>query len=386
VDAAPRAAIPTPIRPRSSRPRADLPRGRPQAEGEQQDAVNTLSKKLAGTDKPGAELKKTIERELREDDPDFSFAEDVDPWLGDRIALFATNITVSGREPDAQVAIVAPAKDADKARETLEAELGERDKGEPAPRVVERTHRDVKYKVETNEDSALAIVDDYVVFGNDQGVKAAIDAREGSSLANADPYKKAREKVAKDGLGIMYVSTQQLLSALGPQGAALRPALGQLGDSLAVALDADETRSGPRRPRSASRRRPQGRRREGARRDARHRVARRRDPDIGGQIEQSLRQFGQLGASAASTSSRCSARSRSRPASTCARTSCPGWATAASSCRATTSPRCRARSSCAPRTRTRRRRSSRSSGGRCAAWSPGVTVRKLSGVSASTRA
>ena len=266
-------------------------------EGDQQDAVNALSEKLAGTDQPGAELKRLIEREMREDDPDFSFKEDVDPWLGDRIGLFVTNVTVSGTEPDAEAAFVAPTEDADKARETLERELGERDEGDPAPKVVERTHRDVEYKVETNEDTAVAIVDEYAVMGTDRGVKAAIDAREGSSLASSDDYKEARGKVADDGVGIAYVGTSQLLAALGPQGAALRPVLGQAGRSIAVALDAEEDAI---RVESAA----VGVTSPAVEGDVAGVIGALPSTswlaagtaDVGGQLEQSLRQFGQLGA------------------------------------------------------------------------------------------
>ena len=266
-------------------------------EGDEQDAVNALGQKLAGTDRPGADLKRLIERELREDDRDFSFAKDIDPWLGDRIAVFVSRIAVSGTSPKAQAAVVAPAEDTGKARTALEAALRERDAGEPAPRVVERTYRDVDLKVETTRDTAVAIVDDYAVVGDEGAVKAAIDAREGEALAGADAYRQARAEVAEDGLGIAYVGTSQLISALGPRAAAVRPLLGRAGRSLAVALDADPDAlriesaavgvTGPA---------PRG--------DAARVVGdlpgaawlAAGTPDVGTQLEESLRQAGQLGA------------------------------------------------------------------------------------------
>src|SRR3712207_8630139 len=48
-----------------------------------------------------------------------------------------------------------------RSKEVLEEGLTKRERGEKAPRVVDRTHRDVDYKVETNEDSAVVVLEDY---------------------------------------------------------------------------------------------------------------------------------------------------------------------------------------------------------------------------------
>src|SRR3712207_1321249 len=126
-----------------------------------------------------------------------------------------------------------------RSKEVLEEGLTKRERGEKAPRVVDRTHRDVDYKVETNEDSAVVVLEDYAIAGTDAGVKAAIDASKGEKLADAEAFKRARDQVPSDGLGFGYIGTRQLLSGLGAQGEALRPLLGSVGESAAFALKAE---------------------------------------------------------------------------------------------------------------------------------------------------
>ena len=201
------------------------------------DDIKELAKKLSGEEDPGGAIKRELEKSAREDDPDFRFSEDVEPWLGDRIGVFATELT--GDDPP--LGIVAPTKDSDKARETLERELRAQDKDEPKPQVVERTHRDTKYLVDTAQDEGVAIIDDYAVFGADAAIKAAIDAREGEALAENADYDKAREAIEEDDVGFAYIRVEQLLSGLGPQGAVVSQALQGLGDTVAIGLDGDES-------------------------------------------------------------------------------------------------------------------------------------------------
>ena len=203
-------------------------------EGETADAIDQLGKKLAGVDDVGAEIRKAIEKESREDDKDFSFDEDVDPWLGDRVGLFFHQLN-GGEDDEPQGAVVFATKDADKARSFFDEQLAVLDGGKKG-RVVSRTYRDTEYKVEETDGDAFVVVDDQAVFGDEAGVKAALDARDAESLSEADAFKKARDQVPDDGVGFGYLGIRQLVSSLGPQAAAVQPLLEQAGDQLAFAL------------------------------------------------------------------------------------------------------------------------------------------------------
>ncbi len=201
------------------------------------DDITELAKKLSGEEDPGGALKGAIEKEARETDKDFKFSEDIEPWLGDRVGLYVPRITAGGGETP--VALVAPTTDADAAKKWLERQVRETGEDGQKPQVVERTHRDTQYLVDTTDDEGVAIVDDYAVFGSDEAIKGTLDAKAGDSLADSGEYDKARESVEDDGAGFVYVRVSQLFSGLGPQGAAARQAFQGLGETFAVGLDGD---------------------------------------------------------------------------------------------------------------------------------------------------
>ena len=219
-------------------------------DGQALEDFNAIAKKLSGEDDPGKALRDAFEKDIKEDDPSFSYARDVEPWLGERVGLFVTNVSPgslistggrSGAGADADAAIIAPTEDVDKARDLLEKTLRRGGDDEPTPKVVEKTYRDVKYSLDQANDDALAFIGDVAVVGTDGGVRAAIDASEGEKLSDADAFKKARDEVPdEDGLAFMYVRPQTLLSSFGPQGAVLQPLFASLGDTIAMSLGGDE--------------------------------------------------------------------------------------------------------------------------------------------------
>jgi hypothetical protein len=207
-------------------------------DGETADEIKALSQKLAGTDKPGPELEKLFESAVNEDGGTFTWDGDVAPWIGDRLGVYVTQINASGEDADA--ALVAPTEDADKAKKFLEKDLADKDESDAkAPKVSEKTYKDTKYKVDTANDTAVAILGDYAVTGTESAVKGGIDAHEGEGLADTDDFKKARDQVGSDAVGFGYVKLSALFSALGPQGAAARAALGIVGDTVAFGLDTE---------------------------------------------------------------------------------------------------------------------------------------------------
>lgn len=203
-------------------------------EGETAEDFQALARRVTGEKDPGGAL-----RALLEEKGELDFERDVEPWLGDRLGVFVSSFTTSGAGPDAEVALVAPTDDADAAKKVLERELAERDEGEPAPLLATRKHRDVSYKVDTREDTAVAIVEEYAVTGTQGAVRATIDAAAGEALSETDAFSDARKEVEEDGLGFGYVRVSALLGGLGPQGLAARQLLGGAGETLAFGLDAD---------------------------------------------------------------------------------------------------------------------------------------------------
>ena len=194
---------------------------------EQRDAQAALAK-ILGTADPQGEIVKLFDR------GGVQFARDVEPWLGERVGAAA--LTVGQRGGDNVV--VASSRDDAAARAAL---------GRIAPGAAERTYRGVSYRVDDKRHGlAAGVVDGAVVLGTENGLKAAIDASKGSSLAESDALKEARGKVRQERSGFLYVDVAGALrGALGGAagGAQLAPFVDPIAAALpttiAAALDAE---------------------------------------------------------------------------------------------------------------------------------------------------
>jgi len=163
-----------------------------------------------------------------------TFARDIEPWLGDRAAV-ATMPPAAGAKKDA--VLVAASRDDDAARAALATFL---------PGAAARTYRDVAYRADDKEHAAGAVFGSSLVLGTEEGLKAAIDASKGSSLAESDALKQARDTVSQDRVGLLYLDVAGLVrGALSSAGGAaaqaapfLEPVTQALPRTVAVGLHA----------------------------------------------------------------------------------------------------------------------------------------------------
>jgi hypothetical protein len=170
-------------------------------EGDQKEAIDTILSKFPGGGETGDKLKDLIEQGLRESDAPVSFKKDIEPWLGDEAALFATS-SGRGQPFDAAAGVIAT-DDEDAARAALEKSA--------EGKTSEKTYRDVDYLTDES-DEAGAVFDGFLVLGSESGVKAAIDASKGDSkLSDDEGYQKAIEGAAEDRLGLFYVNMPEVL-------------------------------------------------------------------------------------------------------------------------------------------------------------------------------
>ncbi len=195
---------------------------------EQQDAQAALGKILGTTDPQGQVV-------ALFDQGGVQFARDIEPWLGDRVGAAALTL---GKQGDKIV--VAASRDDAAATAAL---------GRILPGASERSYRGVSYRVATKDGRPLAagVVGDAVVFGSENGLKAAVDASKGSSLAEGDQLKQARSTVRQERSGFLYVDVagflRQALGASGGGAAQLAPFVDPVAQALpktfAAALDAE---------------------------------------------------------------------------------------------------------------------------------------------------
>jgi hypothetical protein len=198
---------------------------------EQADAQAALGRILRTSD-PRGELVRLFDR------GNLDFARDIEPWLGDRVGAAA--LAFGGRGADHVV--VAVSRDDAQARAALTRLL---------PRAAQRSYRGVDYRVGSGREGfAAAVVDHAVVLGTENGLKAAIDASKGKSLAESDELEQARDKVRQERSAFLYVDVAGVLrgalSAAGGQGAQLAPLVEPIAQALpktiAAAVDAEPDR------------------------------------------------------------------------------------------------------------------------------------------------
>src|SRR3954469_22597748 len=128
-----------------------------------------------------------------------NFARAVEPWLGDRVGAAA--LAFGGRSADHVVVAVS--------RDDAQAEAA---LGRLLPNAQRRSYRGVDYRVATGRRGfAAAVVEHAVVFGTENGLKAAIDASKGESLAGTDGLKQARDKVRQERSAFLYVDVAGVL-------------------------------------------------------------------------------------------------------------------------------------------------------------------------------
>lgn len=177
---------------------------------------------LGSTLDPSELIADAIDESFADEDIDASYAEDIEPWLGERgaIAFFSfegfessegstINVantvgsdTGSGSEPTDFVAIVETSDD-DTARDSIERLVslepdGHFEEGEIAG---EPALRDT----ETGS-GGFVFADGFVLAGpSDEALEEALEARDGETLPESEQFEQAQEGLAEERLGFGYV-------------------------------------------------------------------------------------------------------------------------------------------------------------------------------------
>jgi hypothetical protein len=197
---------------------------------DQRAAIEALTAEVAGIEDPGGQIVSLLDDALAEEPGDFTYAEDIEPWLGDRAAFFIRSFEGDGMEPDG--AALVEVTDADAAQDFIDR-VAEADPEFPPE---ERSYEGVDYRAD-EENVAVGLVDDAVVIGTEEAFKVAVDTSGGESLGESDEYDTRTEALDDDQLGVLYLEPEAPVQAavasgdLTPDGA--RIARGLLAGPLA---------------------------------------------------------------------------------------------------------------------------------------------------------
>jgi hypothetical protein len=192
---------------------------RPQ--GEVKKNVESLAESVAGIDDPGAFIVSKIDSSLADSDKGVTYAHDIEPWLGEQAAIFFEHY--DGNDFTGTGAIVQSTD--------TDATQGLIDKLAKSNDVRDASYDGVDYEVKSSDGSVLGIVDDFLVYAEDEGTfKDVVDASKGDALAGADTYSQAISAQPSGSLADAFVDIGGLIKQAGgsidPQAAQAFKAIG----------------------------------------------------------------------------------------------------------------------------------------------------------------
>ncbi|MQA73215.1 MAG: DUF3352 domain-containing protein [Solirubrobacterales bacterium] len=211
-------------------------------DGDQAEAISSLADRVAGIEDPGAAIVAELDKALAHSDAELDYADDVEPWLGDRASVFVRSFEpseVADDVPDFAAAIEVD--DVDAARSFLDrAAESDPDREE------ERSYEGFDYVVGGDQGIAAGIVDDHLVVGTERSLKVAVDASQGESLAESEEFEDRIAALGGDPLAMVFLEPGEVIDATvaeqrtGPGNARfLRPVLaGPLSGPVAIGLSA----------------------------------------------------------------------------------------------------------------------------------------------------
>jgi Protein of unknown function (DUF3352) len=171
------------------------------------DVKAALGKVLNTTD-PGGKIVSLIEGQAKADGHPFNYQQDVAPWLGEQAGIFFTDLTDNAQKGAAVIETTNPGAALAFARKVSGATATT-----PAP----QTYNGASYQTEPDDPTTVfGAVGDFLVTGDVEGFKAAVDADKGDSLGDNSDFKDSLEQLPSDRLGTFYTVPKTLIDALGP--------------------------------------------------------------------------------------------------------------------------------------------------------------------------
>ncbi len=169
------------------------------------EAIDSLAANLGEPD-AGTRVTEALDGLLSDNDVPVTYADDVEPWLGERAGLFVLSFEPSEELGFPDFALLAEVADEDAAQAFID-HLSETDAG----LAEEHTYGDYEYRGGSGE--ALGMIDDVFVLGSEAAFKVAIDAKDGESLAASDEYSDRVDALGDDPLVSVFAEVGMAVDA-----------------------------------------------------------------------------------------------------------------------------------------------------------------------------
>jgi hypothetical protein len=165
--------------------------------------VRAALTKVLDTSDPGQKIVSLIDEEGQQQPPNerFTYAADIDPWLGEKAGFFFTEFTGEG----SGAAVVETTDPAAALASVRKSESGATQTSD---------HGGTTVYTNPSDGDSFATVGDFLVFGDAEPVNAAIDANGGDSLGDDGEFKDALDQLPGDRLGTFYTVPRTLIDAL----------------------------------------------------------------------------------------------------------------------------------------------------------------------------
>ncbi len=176
-------------------------------DGEQADNVDALLAELAELPLPGLDLGdpkgliiSQLESQASDAGVEFSYAEDVEPWLGEKAGFGISEEPESGT----RFVLALETTDEEQARESIDAILSQ-----DSVTYEEDEYEGVSYISAPGDSYRLGVFDGHVVLAPPADFEASVDASEGDSLASNETLTESFDQLGDEGLVSAFVDIEQ---------------------------------------------------------------------------------------------------------------------------------------------------------------------------------
>jgi hypothetical protein len=180
-----------------------------QPAGELKTNVEAIASRL-GVDDLGGTIVSYLEQSALSSDEPLDFEKEVQPWLGESAGIFLTEFDGDDFEGGGFAVEVT---------DTGEAQdfIDERSESED-PKARDESYEGVDYRFDPEDEQAVGIVGNFVVFGEDRAAfEATVDASQGDSLADSETYGDIAPSSPEGSLADVYVDIGGLIDAAGSE-------------------------------------------------------------------------------------------------------------------------------------------------------------------------
>jgi hypothetical protein len=215
-----------------------------QPDADQAQAIESVASEAGGLEDPGATLIEELDSSLADDGLSVTYAEDIEPWLGEYGAFFVRSFEDDGARGLPDFAALLEIDDVD-AAEDFVAKLSELEPGGAE----QRAYGDYDYLYGADDGGyAIGIVEGAVVIGTEASFKVVVDAAEGESLAESPEFDERTDALGDNRMATVFLEPTVAIEAAVSSGElskedarAWRPLLAGVGSGpVAGAVDVSD--------------------------------------------------------------------------------------------------------------------------------------------------